>query len=66
MASRLLRCSITYTYIIYAGLERGDKNFYSAPLALLIDKSLKPLKLVLAKEGYAYKEVDALKSKSRN
>ena len=56
-----------YTYIIYAEAKRGDKSLYAAPVAIPIAEDVKPLKLVLAKEGdAAYKEIDALKRKSRN
>ncbi len=55
-----------YTYIIYAEFRRGERHFYATPIAVLVDKTLKPLKFVLAKEGYPYTEVDALKSKGPN
>ena len=51
-------------YIIYASTEPNEKNIYSAPMKVLIDTTLKPLRLVLAKEGSPYEEIDALKSKS--
>lgn len=53
-----------YYYIISASAERGDKNIYGAPVEVLVDKKLKPLKFVLNKEGYAYEESDKLKRKS--
>jgi 5-hydroxyisourate hydrolase-like protein (transthyretin family) len=56
-----------YTYIIYAEAKRGDGFVYAAPVAIPVDEDVKPLKLVLAKEGMpAYKEIEALKRKTRN
>ena len=53
-------------YIIYASIERNNKEVYSIPREVLVDKTLKPLRLVLAKEGAPYVEVEALKRKSPN
>jgi hypothetical protein len=53
-------------YIIYASAERNGTNFYSTPIEVLVDKTLKPLRLVLAKEGYPYREANALKRKPSN
>jgi len=53
-------------YIIYASAERNNKNFYSTPIEVFVDKTVKPLRLVLAKEGYPYKEANALKRKPSN
>ncbi|HEX7332313.1 MAG TPA: carboxypeptidase regulatory-like domain-containing protein [Pyrinomonadaceae bacterium] len=53
-------------YIIYASTERNNKLVYAAPVKVLVDTTLKPLRLVLTKEGYPYDEVDALKRKSPN
>ena len=50
-------------YIIYAQGERAEKPFHSPPIELLVDKTLKPIKLVLSKTGYGYDEANALKRK---
>ena len=55
-----------YPYIIHATFSRNGKNFYAAPIAVVVDKDLKPLKLVLAKEGHPFDEIDVLKRKAPN
>ncbi|HEU4766284.1 MAG TPA: hypothetical protein VFS77_02890 [Pyrinomonadaceae bacterium] len=52
-----------HRYIIYSAAERNGKDFHAKPVDLLVDKNLKPLKLVLDKEGYGFEERDALKVK---
>ena len=56
----------TYHYIIGAVAEQNEKDFHSEPIEVLVDKSLKPLRLVLSKKGYGMDERDALKRKPRN
>jgi hypothetical protein len=60
----LLSLFENHYYIIYAQAERGEKQFYSRPIEVLVDQDLKPLKLVLSKEGYGYRDGDALKRKA--
>ena len=55
-----------YHYIIYSTVERNGKDVHAAPVEVLVDKSLKPLKFVLSKAGYGMKERDALKRKPSN
>jgi hypothetical protein len=50
-------------YIIYSGAERNNNYVHSPPIGILVDKNLKPLKLVLSKQGYPYDAIDALKRK---
>jgi hypothetical protein len=52
-----------YHYIIGAVAEQNGKDFHSEPLEVLVDKSLKPLRLVLSKKGYGMDARDALKRK---
>ena len=50
-------------YIIYADAERNNKDVHSAPIEVFVDGSLKPVKLVLSKDGYSYADKDKLKRK---
>lgn len=52
-----------HSYIIYAHAERQEKDFHSPPIEVFVDKNIKPIKLILSKEGYGYEDVDALKRK---
>lgn len=53
-----------HPYIIFAQAERGEeKQFHSPPIEIFVDDNLKPVKLVLSKDGYGYRDADALKRK---
>jgi hypothetical protein len=41
-------------YLVYANGKLNQKDFHAPPVEVLVDKTLKPLKLVLSKEGYGY------------
>jgi hypothetical protein len=43
-------------YMIYANGFRNEKNFHSLPIEVLVDKTLKPLKFVLSKDGFTYND----------
>jgi hypothetical protein len=55
-----------YHYIVYSTVQRNGKDVHAAPVELLVDKFLKPLKLVLSKAGYGLEEREALKRKPAN
>jgi hypothetical protein len=53
-----------YRYILSSTTERNNKDVHSAPVEIVVDKRLEPLKFVLDKPGYGYDEQRALKRKS--
>ncbi len=55
-----------YYYIIYADTERKNKETYSPPIKVFVDKNLEPLKLVLVKEADSFEEKEALRRPSPN
>jgi hypothetical protein len=52
-----------YRYIVLGSADRNNKDFHSAPIEILVNKDLKPFKLVLDKRGYGEDAKDALKRK---
>lgn len=52
-------------YVIYARVETAGGT-HSVPVEVFVDKSLKPLRLVLTKKGFGPSELDALKRPSKN
>lgn len=53
-----------HRYIIYADARlTADKSVYAEPIEVLVSKNLQPPKLVLAKQGYPYDDVEKLKRK---
>jgi carboxypeptidase family protein len=53
-----------YHYIIFASAERDKKNTHSAPIEVFVGKKLKPIRLVLDKDGFGTDAIEALKRKS--
>lgn len=43
-----------HNYLVYANGRRSEKAFHTPPVEVLVDNTLKPLKLILSKEGYGY------------
>jgi len=50
-----------YNYIIFATVERNKKNTHSVPIEVLVGRKLKPIRLVLDKDGNGFDEKEALK-----
>jgi hypothetical protein len=55
-----------YHYIIYATVARNGKDVHATPVEVFVDKSLKPLRFVLSKNGYGLEEREKLKRKHPN
>ena len=53
-----------YRYILGSTAERNNNAVHSAPIEIVVNKPLEPLKFVLDKPGYGYDEQRALKRKS--
>lgn len=53
-------------YLIHVRAERNDKDFHATPIDIRIDKKVKSLKMVLAKEGFGYDDDEIIKYKSPN
>ena len=51
-------------YLIYANAERNNRSVHSTPIEVFVNDNLKPVKLVLSKDGYGYEEQRALKRKT--
>ena len=60
----VIRLFENYYYIIAADTKHNNKEVHSPAVEVFIDKNLKPLRLVLSKEGYGYEARDKLKRKS--
>jgi 5-hydroxyisourate hydrolase-like protein (transthyretin family) len=50
-------------YLIYANAERNNKDIHSTPIEVFVNSNLKPVKLVLAKDGYGYEDQRKFKRK---
>jgi len=50
----VLKLFDNHSYLIYANGSSNEKDFHSPPIEVLVDKTVKPIKLVLSKEGYGY------------
>ena len=53
-----------YSYIVLGSTERNNNDVHSAPIEIVVNKHLKPFKLVLNQDGYGEDEKEALKRKS--
>jgi hypothetical protein len=59
-----IRLFNNYRYVIFAYVDRSpDKDVHSKPLELLIDKTIKPLKLVLSRPDTGYADARKLTHK---
>ena len=60
----VLRLFEDYRYLIYGRAERDDNDVHSAPVEIVVNADLAPLRVVLDKPGYGSSAKDALKRKS--
>ena len=59
----VIRLFDNYHYIITADAERNKKAVHSPAVEAFVDENLKPLRLVLSKEGFGYEAREKLKRK---